>query len=287
MRQLVITPSMTDRSSAAVNRYFNELNQMEMISPEKETELAKRIHKGDQRALHQLVNANLRFVVSVAKQYQNYGLTLEDLIEEGNLGLIRAAQRFDETKGFKFISYAVWWIRQRIMSAIANNARLVRIPQNRNEQLLAVKKIKTNLEQELERPPTLDELSEAADVPKEIIQMILPYDYKAASVDAPVREDSQMTVGDMMVQEDGEGADEIVMHDSLLTDLRRAIDPLSEKEQKVLKLYFGIDQESPMSLYEIGREMNITSERVRQIRLRGIKKIRKSKLAEPLKAYLA
>ncbi len=277
---------MTDRSSATVNRYFHELNQMEMISSEKEIELAQRIHKGDQSALHQLVNANLRFVVSVAKQYQNFGMPLEDLIEEGNVGLIRAAELFDETKGFKFISYAVWWIRQRIMSALAKNSRLVRIPQNRSDQLLQIKKVRIGLEQELERTPTLSELAEATEMPKSELAMLLPYSDRVKSVDAKVRDDSVMTVSDTMTQEDAEATNYLVMKESLHDELIRAIDALSPREQKVLKLYFGIDQPNSVSLYEIGRQMNITSERVRQIRLRALKKIRSGKLINMLKEYL-
>lgn len=286
MRQLVINPSMTDRSSGTINRYFNEVSQVSMISAEQETELAQRIRKGDSEALNQLVSANLRFVVSVAKQYQNYGLPLADLIEEGNIGLIKAAQRFDETKGFKFISYAVWWIRQSIMNSIAKQSRMVRIPQNRSDQLLTVKKMKAQLEQELERQPTLEELEEVTGVPAADLKTILPYDYKTQSTDASMKEDSNMTVGDMLVEEDAESASHLVMRDSLHTDLLRAIDQLSVKEQTVLKMYFGIDYPTSVSLHEIGRKLGISGERARQIRLRGLKKIRKSPQFNHLKEYL-
>lgn len=286
MRQLVITRSLTDRSSATVNRYFSELNHMPMVSAEQEIALAQRIRKGDKEALHQLVNANLRFVVSVAKQYQNFGIPLEDLIEEGNIGLIRAAERFDETKGFKFISYAVWWIRQRIMTSINKNARMVRIPQNRNEQLMQIKRVKLELEQDLERQPTTEELAEKTGFSVTELELLLPFDNRTQSMDAQVREDTVMKVSDTMIEEDAVEANHLVMEDSLHTDLTRAIDKLSGKEQQVLKMYFGIDYPTNVSLHEIGRQMNISGERVRQIRLRAIKKIRKGKIAPRLKEYL-
>jgi RNA polymerase primary sigma factor len=277
---------LTDRSSATINRYFSELNHMKMVSPDQEIELAQLIRKGDKAALHQLVNANLRFVVSVAKQYQNFGIPLEDLIEEGNIGLIRAAERFDETKGFKFISYAVWWIRQRIMTSINKNGRMVRIPQNRNEQLMQIKRATTYLEQDLERVPTNEELSEKTGFSIVELELLLPFDNRTQSVDATLREDSAMKVSDVMTEEGALETNHLVIEDSLHADLKRAIDTLSGKEQQVLKMYFGIDYPTNVSLHEIGRKMGISGERVRQIRLRALKKIRKGKVASRLKEYM-
>ena len=286
MRELKITQSVTDRSSRSISHYFNEVSKIDMVTADEEVVLAQKIRDGDQRALQRLISANLRFVVSVAKQYQNYGIPLSDLINEGNIGLIKAAKRFDETKGFKFISYAVWWIRQCIMTAIANNARMVRIPQNRSEQLQKLKKLDNKLEQELERMPTDGELADAAGVSEAEVRMISPFNHRARSIDAPISENSDTTRADFLGDGESAGTNHLVIEDSLRTDLDRALSMLTMKEKTIICMAFGIGYPTALSLYEISRELSLSPERIRQLRNIALKKIRRSPFSGQLREYL-
>jgi len=286
MRELKITPSVTDRSSKSIAHYFNEVNKLNMVTADEEVVLAQRIRKGDKVALERLVSANLRFVVSVAKQYQNFGIPLPDLINEGNIGLIKAATRFDETKGFKFISYAVWWIRQCIITAISNNARLVRIPQNRSEQLQKLKKIESNMAQTLERPPTTQELAEASDIREADITLMTPFNHRARSLDAPLSEDSDVTAGDFLAGGGDHATDREVYEQSLHTDLERALELLKPKEKRIIQMAFGLNYPTVLSLFEISKNLELSSERVRQLRNSALKKIRKSNFSKQLRDYL-
>ena len=286
MRQLKITKSITNRESASLDKYLQEIGREELISVEEEVELAQRIKKGDQEALEKLTRANLRFVVSVAKQYQNQGLSLPDLINEGNLGLIKAAEKFDETRGFKFISYAVWWIRQSILQAIAENSRIVRLPAN---QLGALNKIKTEqsrLEQELERPPSEEELADMLDIPEEKIKSILGISGRHISIDAPLVADEDVNFVDVLPNEDTPPTDSALMQESLSQEIERALSTLTEYEREVIKMYFGIGMPHALSLDEIAMKFGLTRERVRQIKEKGIKRLRVSSKSKHLQAYL-
>lgn len=288
MRQLKITKSITNRESASLDKYLMEIGREELISAEDEVELAKRIREGDQLALEKLVKANLRFVVSVSKQYQNQGLTLPDLINEGNLGLIKAAQRFDETRGFKFISYAVWWIRQSILQAIAEQSRIVRLPLNQIGSLNKIKKAFSQLEQEFEREPSVDEIANLLDESIEKIDDSVKVSGRHVSVDAPFGDDENSgSLLDVLCDEDGiDNSDISVMKESLHQEILRMFSILTPREKEVLELFFGINVTAPYSLDEIGEKYNLTRERVRQIREKAIKKLRQSSKCNLLKTYL-
>jgi RNA polymerase primary sigma factor len=286
MRQLKITKSITNRDSITLDKYLQEIGRVELISSEEEVELAIRIREGDQRALERLTKANLRFVVSVAKQYQNQGLTLPDLINEGNLGLIKAAKRFDETRGFKFISYAVWWIRQSIISAIAENSRMVRLPLNKVGNLTKIKKGIAQLEQELEREPTLQELAEQIELNEEEIETSINIAGRHQSIDAPFVEGEDHGLLDVMENSDSPKADRELMLDSLKIEIERSLATLTDREADVLKLFFGIGIAHPYSLEEIGDKHGLTRERVRQIKEKALKRLQHNTRSGLLKMYL-
>lgn len=289
MRQLKITKSITNRESASLDKYLQEIGREELISVSEEVELAQRIKKGDHAALEKLTRANLRFVVSVAKQYQNQGLSLPDLINEGNLGLIRAAQKFDETRGFKFISYAVWWIRQSILQAIAENARLIRLPLNKISTMNKVNRCYIELEQEYQREPTAEEIAEKMDVPLEDVRENMKIAVKPISMDAPLNnEEESLSMHDLYVPTDNAiGLPESALNsDSLKKDIERSLSVLSEREATILNMYYGLHGYSPMSLEEIGVSLGLTSERVRQVKNKSIRKLKDMSGIKRLKTYL-
>lgn len=288
MRQLKITKSITNRDSQSLDKYLTEISREEMITAEIEVELAKRIKKGDQRALEKLVRANLRFVVSVSKQYQNQGLTLPDLINEGNLGLIKAAQRFDETRGFKFISYAVWWIRQSILQALAEQARIVRLPLNKIGNINRINRAYARLEQEYEREPTVDELAVVLEMPEGDVSHNLKNNRRHVSMDAPLlgSEDEDRTMYDTMGTEDEHNPETSLINESLRREIERSLATLNEREADVIRLYFGLTGRHPMTLEEIGEEFDLTRERVRQIKEKGIRRLRHTSRSKLLKVYL-
>lgn len=286
MRQLKITKSITNRETASLDKYLQEIGREELITAEQEVLLAQRIKSGDQTALEKLVKANLRFVVSVAKQYQNQGLSLPDLINEGNVGLIKAAQRFDETRGFKFISYAVWWIRQSILQALAEQSRIVRLPLNQVGSLSKIKKESNRLEQRFERPPSAEEIAEALEIPQQKIDAALKITTRYISMDAPLTEDEDTKYIDVFVSEDAEGTDNNLIKESLLKEIQRSLSTLTEKERQVLYLYFGIGQNHGLTLEEIGLKFELTRERVRQIKERAIRRLKQSSRSKLLKNYL-
>ncbi len=286
MRQLKITKSITNRETASLDKYLQEIGREELITADMEVHLAQRIKMGDQIALEKLVKANLRFVVSVAKQYQNQGLSLPDLINEGNLGLIKAAQRFDETRGFKFISYAVWWIRQSILQALAEQSRIIRLPLNQVGSLSKIKKETSRLEQQYERPPSADEIATALEVPKQKIDAALKITTRYISMDAPLTEDEDTKYIDVFVSEDAESTDDSLIKESLLKEIQRSLSTLTEKERQVLYLYFGIGMNHGLTLEEIGIKFNLTRERVRQIKERAIRRLKQSARSKLLKNYL-
>ena len=287
MRQLKISQSITSRDSQSIEKYLNEIGKVDLISAEEEVELARRIKRGDQEALNKLVNANLRFVVSVAKQYQNNYLSLNDLINDGNLGLIKAAQRFDETRGFKFISYAVWWIRQSIIQAIAEQSRLVRLPLNKVGALTKINKTFAELEQKYEREPTAEELSEGLDLDPEQIKATMKAAPKHMSMDAPFVEGETNSFHDVMENPEADQADENMAYtNSLSIDTERLLTTLSERQRIVIKLYFGLGRQEPMSLEDIGVELGLTRERIRQIKDRALNKLRSYSSNSLLKSYL-
>ena len=285
MRQLKITKSITNRESASLDKYLQEIGKEELITVEEEVELAQRIRKGDQRALEKLTRANLRFVVSVAKQYQNQGLSLPDLINEGNLGLIKAAEKFDETRGFKFISYAVWWIRQSILQALAEQSRIVRLPLNQVGSLNKINKAYARFEQEHERRPSPEELAEELDIPAEKIADTLRVSGRHISVDAPFVEGEDNSLLDVLVNDDSPVADKTLMQESLATEVERALATLTERERDIIKLFFGIGCQE-MTLEEIGEKFGLTRERVRQIKEIAIRRLRHSSRSKLLKTYL-
>lgn len=287
MRQLKISKSITNRESQSVEKYLQEIGRVELITAEEEVELAKRIKKGDQIALEKLVNANLRFVVSVAKQYQNQGLTLNDLINEGNVGLVKAAQKFDETRGFKFISYAVWWIRQSIMQALAEQSRLVRLPLNKVGSLSKIKKAMIQLEQEYDREPSLEELSIFLQIPQREIEQTLKLSSRHTSLDAPLIEGESSSLSDVLQNDNADFADSHLEYvDSLRKEMDRSLSTLTFRQREILKLYYGIGLENPMSLEDIGEELGITRERVRQIKDKAIIRLRSASRSNLLKSYL-
>ncbi len=287
MRQLKIATQITNRDSQAVEKYLQEISKIPMITPEEETTLAQRIKMNDQRALDKLVQANLRFVVSVAKQYQHQGLSLSDLINEGNLGLIKAAQRFDETRGFKFISYAVWWIRQSIMQALAEQSRIVRLPLNKVGLTNRINKAFQQLEQQYEREPSVEELSELLDIDIEEISATLSMSSRHLSVDSPLADGEESTLIDVLANPNADHADERIGHiDSLRQEIDRSLNTLTERQQEVLRLFFGIGVDHPMSLEDIGERFGLTRERVRQIKDKAITKLRTTSRSKTLKTYM-
>ena len=285
MRQLKITKSITNRESASLDKYLQEIGKEDLITVEEEVELAQRIRKGDQEALEKLTKANLRFVVSVAKQYQNQGLSLPDLINEGNLGLIKAAEKFDETRGFKFISYAVWWIRQSILQALAEQSRIVRLPLNQVGSLNKINKALSKFEQENERMPSSEELSEMIDVPKDKIADTLRVSGRHVSVDAPFVEGEDNSLLDVMENEDSPNADHRLINESLSKEIDRALEQLTPREADIIRKFFGIGVPEK-TLEEIGIEFHLTRERVRQIKEKAIRHLKSSSRSRILKTYL-
>ena len=285
MRQLKITKSITNRESASLDKYLQEIGREELVSPEEEVELAQRIRKGDQKALEKLTKANLRFVVSVAKQYQNQGLSLPDLINEGNLGLIKAAEKFDETRGFKFISYAVWWIRQSILQALAEQSRIVRLPLNQVGSLNKINKALSKFEQENERQPSSEELSEMIDVPKDKISDTLRVSGRHVSVDAPFVEGEDNSLLDVLPNDDSPSADRGLVNESLNTEIERALSTLSSRERAITKSFFRIGSQE-MNIEEIGERFGLTRERVRQIKEKAIRRLKSPSRSKLLKGYL-
>ena len=285
MRQLKITKSITNRESASLDKYLQEIGKEDLITVEEEVELAQRIRKGDQKALEKLTRANLRFVVSVAKQYQNQGLSLPDLINEGNLGLIKAAEKFDETRGVKFISYAVWWIRQSILQALAEQSRIVRLPLNQVGSLNKINKAFSRFEQENERRPSPEELADSLDLPAEKVADTLRVSGRHISVDAPFVEGEDNSLLDVLVNDDSPIADRTLINESLSTEVERALSTLTERERDIIKLFFGINTQE-MTLEEIGEKFGLTRERVRQIKEKAIRRLRHSSRSKLLKTYL-
>ena len=285
MRQVKITKSITNRESASLDKYLQEIGREELVSPEEEVELAQRIRKGDQEALEKLTRANLRFVVSVAKQYQNQGLSLPDLINEGNLGLIKAAEKFDETRGFKFISYAVWWIRQSILQALAEQSRIVRLPLNQVGSLNKINKALGKFEQENERQPSTEELADMIDIPKDKIADTLRVSGRHVSVDAPFVEGEDNSLLDVLPNDDSPSADRGLTNESLGTEIERALQILTVREREIIKSFFGIGCQE-MTLEEIGERLDLTRERVRQIKEKAIRKLKKPSASKLLKSYL-
>ncbi len=285
MRQLKITKSITNRESASLDKYLQEIGKEDLITVEEEVELAQRIRKGDQEALEKLTKANLRFVVSVAKQYQNQGLSLPDLINEGNLGLIKAAEKFDETRGFKFISYAVWWIRQSILQALAEQSRIVRLPLNQVGSLNKINKAFARFEQEHERTPSPEELARALDLPKEKVSDTLRVSGRHVSVDAPFADGEDNSLLDVLVNADSPNADRGLINESLGTEVERALATLTEREKDIVKYFFGIGCQE-MTLEEIGEKFGLTRERVRQIKEKAIRRLRHNSRSKLLKTYL-
>ena len=285
MRQLKITKSITNRESASLDKYLQEIGREELITVEEEVELAQRIKKGDQEALDKLTRANLRFVVSVAKQYQNQGISLPDLINEGNLGLIKAAEKFDETRGFKFISYAVWWIRQSILQALAEQSRIVRLPLNQVGSLNKINKALSQFEQQYERQPSPDELADMLEIPREKIADTLRVSGRHVSVDAPFVDGEDNSLLDVLVNNDSPNADKGLVNESLNTEIERALSTLTERERDIVKYFFGLGCQE-MTLEEIGEKFGLTRERVRQIKEKAIRRLRHSARSKLLKGYL-
>jgi RNA polymerase primary sigma factor len=285
MRQLKITKSITNRESASLDKYLQEIGKEELITVEEEVELAQRIKKGDQEALEKLTRANLRFVVSVAKQYQNQGLSLPDLINEGNLGLIKAAEKFDETRGFKFISYAVWWIRQSILQALAEQSRIVRLPLNQVGSLNKINKAFSKFEQEHERKPSAEELAETLDLPPDKVADTLRVSGRHVSVDAPFVDGEDNSLLDVLVNSDSPIADRSLIQESLAKEITRALTTLTERESDIVRLFFGIGCQD-MTLEEIGERFGLTRERVRQIKEKAIRRLRHTSRSKLLKTYL-
>lgn len=288
MRQLKITKQVTNRETASLDKYLQEIGRVDLITAEEEVELAVKIRNGDQAALERMVNANLRFVVSVSKQYQNQGLTLPDLINEGNLGLIKAAQRFDETRGFKFISYAVWWIRQSILQALAEQSRIVRLPLNKIGSINKVNKTFSMLEQIYERPPTYEEIATELDITIAEVQQAMRSSGRHMSMDAPLSNDDSgsSTMMDLMENEDSQAPITGLLNESLRKEIERALSTLTLREADVIKLYFGLNGKHPLTLEEIGERFDLTRERVRQIKEKAIRRLKHTSRSKMLKGYL-
>lgn len=285
MRQLKISKSITNRESASLDKYLQEIGHEELLTTDEEVELAQRIRKGDKRALERLTKANLRFVVSVAKQYQNQGLSLPDLINEGNVGLIKAAEKFDETRGFKFISYAVWWIRQSILQAIAEQSRLVRLPLNQVGSVNKITRELNKFEQEHERKPSVDEIAERVDLPEDKIADAMKANSRHVSMDAPIADGEDSSMIDFL-SSDSSNTDRELAIESLKAEVSRILKLLTDKEQKVLRAFFGIDGSPEMTLDEIGEKYNLTRERVRQIKEKALRRLRHNTKNKLLKSYL-
>ncbi|MCQ2133336.1 MAG: RNA polymerase sigma factor RpoD/SigA [Bacteroidales bacterium] len=285
MRQLKISKSITNRESASLDKYLQEIGREELVSPEEEVELAQKIRNGDQQALEKLTRANLRFVVSVAKQYQNQGLSLPDLINEGNLGLIKAAEKFDETRGFKFISYAVWWIRQSILQALAEQSRIVRLPLNQVGSLNKINKAVSRFEQENERQPSSDELAEMIDIPTDKISDTLKVSGRHVSVDAPFQEGEDNSLLDVLPDAESPNADRSLVDESLTTEIERTLSTLNPREAEIIKAFYGIGCQE-MTLEEIGERFGLTRERVRQIKEKAIRRLKTPERSKLLKGYL-
>ena len=285
MRQLKITQSITNRESQSLDKYLHEIGKVDLITAEEEVILAQKIREGDQAALERLTKTNLRFVVSVAKQYQNQGLTLGDLINEGNLGLIKAAKRFDETKGFKFISYAVWWIRQSILQAIAEQSRIVRLPLNQVGSLSKISKAFSRLEQEFEREPSPEELADTLETTVEKISDTLSNSGRHVSMDAPFVQGEENTLLDVL-ENDDPNTDSNLINESLSEEIKRSLSTLTEREREIIVLFFGLSTNHPLSLEEIGEKFNLTRERVRQIKDKALQRLRHTSRSKILKSYL-
>lgn len=286
MRQLKITKQVTNREAPSLDKYLQEIGKVQLITAEEEVQLAKKIKQGDQAALERLIKANLRFVVSVAKQYQNQGLSLPDLINEGNLGLIKAAQRFDETRGFKFISYAVWWIRQSILQALAEQARIVRLPLNKIGSINKVNNTFARLEQEFQREPTPYEIADILDIAPKEVKEAMKVSSRHVSMDAPLKQDEENTLYDVLLSSDASSPDGELLDDSLRREIERSLSTLSTREADIVKLYYGLNGEPPYSLEEIGKLFNLTRERVRQIKEKAIKRLKHTYRSKILRSYL-
>lgn len=285
MRQLKISKSITNRESASLEKYLQEIGHQDLLTADEEVELAQQIKKGDRKALERLTKANLRFVVSVAKQYQNKGLSLPDLINEGNLGLIKAAERYDETRGFKFISYAVWWIRQSILQAIAEQSRIVRLPLNQVGSVNRIARELNKFEQENERKPSVEEMADRIDLPEEKIAEAMKFNTHHVSMDAPFADGEDNSLLDFLPNTDSPSTDNVLDQESLRTEIGRVLDVLNDREQKVIKAFFGIGMQE-MTLEEIGDKYNLTRERVRQIKEKAIRRLRYNTKSKTLKTYL-
>lgn len=286
MRQLKITKQVTNRETASLDKYLQEIGKVELITAEEEVNLAQRIKQGDRVALEKLTKANLRFVVSVSKQYQNQGLSLPDLINEGNLGLIKAAQRFDETRGFKFISYAVWWIRQSILQALAEQSRIVRLPLNKIGSINKINKAYARLEQEFEREPNAEEIAEVLEVTENEVKESLKNAGRHISMDAPLIQDEDNTMYDVLRSEEAITPETELLYESLRKEIDRAISTLTVREADVIRLYFGLNGSHPMTLEEIGEKFDLTRERVRQIKEKAIRRLKHTSRSKILKSYL-
>jgi RNA polymerase primary sigma factor len=286
MRQLKITKQVTNRETASLDKYLQEIGKVDLITADEEVELAQRIKAGDQIALEKLTKANLRFVVSVAKQYQNQGLTLPDLINEGNLGLIKAAQRFDETRGFKFISYAVWWIRQSILQALAEQSRIVRLPLNKIGSINKINKTFAFLEQSHERPPSAEEIAKELDMTINDVKESIKNSGRHVSMDAPLVEGEDSNLYDVLRSGESPNPDKDLLHESLRTEIERALETLTPREADVIRLYFGLGNQHPMTLEEIGETFDLTRERVRQIKEKAIRRLKHTSRSKILKTYL-
>ena len=286
MRQLKITKQVINRETASLDKYLQEIGKVDLITADEEVELAQRIKAGDQRALEKLTKANLRFVVSVAKQYQNQGLTLPDLINEGNLGLIKAAQRFDETRGFKFISYAVWWIRQSILQALAEQSRIVRLPLNKIGSINKINKMYALLEQSNERAPSAEEIAKELDMTVNDVKESMKNSGRHLSMDAPLVEGEDSNLYDVLRSGESPNPDRELIHESLQTEIERALETLTPREADVVRLYFGLGDQHPMTLEEIGETFDLTRERVRQIKEKAIRRLKHTSRSKILKTYL-
>lgn len=286
MRQLKIIKQVTNRETVSLDKYLHEIGKVDLLTTEEEVNLARRLKEGDQAALNQMVKANLRFVVSVAKQYQNQGLSLPDLINEGNLGLIKAAQRFDETRGFKFISYAVWWIRQAILQALAEQSRIVKLPLNKIGSINKVNKAFMELEQKFEREPSIEELSEMLEVAPGDIKEALKSSNRHISMDAPLSQDDDSNLYDVLLSTESQPPDKGLLNDSLRKEIERALSTLTPREATIIRLYFGLGGKHPHTLEEIGEELELTRERVRQIKEKAIKRLKQTTRCKVLKSFL-
>jgi len=287
MRQLKINKSITNRENASLDKYLTDIGREDLITAEEEVRLAQRIKEGDERALNKLVKANLRFVVSVSKQYQNQGLSLPDLINEGNVGLIKAARRFDETRGFKFISYAVWWIRQSILQALAEQSRIVRLPLNQVGSINKIKKTISLLEQQLNRPPSEEEIAQHLELSESKVNAAMRISSRSVSIDAPISNDDDTTsMVDFIISDDAVGSDDRLISESLNLEIQRSLSTLSEKERSVINLYYGIGMNHGLTLDEIGDKFDLTRERVRQIKEKAIRRLKHPSRSKLLKTYL-